>query len=655
MSEFNNSNSKSSNKTGIGNKCSNSENNNVLNNIWDILCNTNDPGLKTRLPSDLERQERIKKSTYYSDMGVKNCILGVEPVNNFLSGQDESMIPTRINESTLFSGLLGNSISFFASGSYYLVCAINSLDDFDDDLDIDVDYTYKGEFKLKSFAGILPVNRALTESRRWFAKAALESPSSVLIWLSFGYTFYIVNDFEKAIQVLKTALYFSCPLAILSNEGLGNSGRITDLDENFNSFLNLEIQKMKLGKWSSLPLSFLGSCYLSSNDLENSKLCFDMIISDALSISLEDLYSDHISKYFLQDGQIDFGEISDFFPEDFFLVFDPMLFNEIGILKFKLKNYEESILWILCAIYFSFKNEEMGKYFDTYGSHSMDNNKKTVELRAVMFLNLSHCYRNMGLLVTALKFSQIALELDQGNPEILLEQALVYYLLSPSNSEGSSEDFERYEVLASKLFDSIGITEFDEISHDSNILVCIDICHQILAVNPYNSLAAELAEMSLEIAATSSKPLPQGDDENGIQDYLGFSGTETAQMMSELDNYLFGSDKDELGLFCDFTESDGNSSNKFVRLGTPPSHSVSIPHTSGFEHGFKLPDEVLFDHEEDPFLDTPKSQNYEPVMFESKLEAARGLESFDGTGSLDREETDESDSYEGSDMELDLE
>ncbi|OMJ16236.1 hypothetical protein AYI69_g7905 [Smittium culicis] len=514
----------------------------AVENIWNILNSSSDPGLKTRLPSDLQRSLQIKNSIYSRNLSVRNCIFGVEPNSFTAQSENNSYLSQSINHWPLFSGIIGTSICYFAAGCYYLVCALSSLNVFDGEVDIDVDYEYKGEFNLKNFTEILPVDKSLVESRRWFAKTASESPSSLLAWLAFGYTFYIVNDHERAIQSIRTALFISCPLEVFTENIISSlHPSRNSITGYIDSLPHYKIEDLKLGRDSIIPLSLLGSCYMNSNDLKNSNICFNKIISSQIGISIEQFYNEYLLKFFFNNDSKAFSNPSTFFDQDFFLLFDPLLFNEIGVSKFKSESYKESITWLSCALYFiSVKPHLIGLTSTSFNNISGTSNK-IVELKVTILLNLSNSYRKLELIKASLNFVQMALDLDPNNLDILLEKAFHYYLLSPpwsAETINSNLETESARILADKLFDEMQL-DIDDISDENlYILNCVEMCHIVLASNPYNYLAAELVNMALDVVSLNK--FSSISENDCVKSYIGNLDNETVSKINDLDEYLFG-------------------------------------------------------------------------------------------------------------------
>ncbi|PVU89045.1 hypothetical protein BB561_005581 [Smittium simulii] len=489
--------------------CSNNSYQKSLETVWSILDSSSDPHLKPNIPNALRRLASIKSSSSAIRTGRNNCAIGVDPLNLSANTDSTSMYSNNLYGFKLSDGLAGEALCYFAIGCYYLTCLTkNQEKDIEDD-EKELDYEFNGEFQKKNFASIIPIEKSLLEARRWFAKATIYAPQNCLSWLSFAYTFYLVYDYDRAIEATNSAVIASSPATNFS-ENISTSNELSFLLTD-----NTLIKNSIFGRNSHLPLLCLGTLYMCNSDLIKSERCFEASTYSLLNLDFNKLYNEHLitllhsrNKSYSQNNS---NNNTSNKSEWVFLACDVVLFNEIGVLKLKQNKVQEAIVWVSTALYCSI---------------DFDKNKIINDQVTTFCLNLSHCFKTAGAYKKALKFANLALSFDPNNVDVLLTLAYLYYYLSLSLDNNSNDKYEDYD-----MFEDL-FNDFEEIKPQKMVCMCIDICHQILYITPYNYIAAELLEMSLDHASSESftSKISRTDMFNNSK--------ETELKIMALDNYL---------------------------------------------------------------------------------------------------------------------
>ncbi|PVZ98621.1 hypothetical protein BB558_005371 [Smittium angustum] len=508
--------------------------------VWNILDTTGEVGLRTLLPSKIQRIKSIQESSSASRTGKNNCVLGVEPLS-INSGMNNSYsVPISMHTHRLCSTMSGESLCYFAIGCYHLACAIGNNSSNAGEVEHDLDYDFKQEFKSKNFSSIMPTDKDTIEARRWFAKATMYAPLSVLAWLAFGYTFYIVYDYDRAIQAVSSAVVVSNP------SGIFQESVVTPNELGFLDQPNLtKIDKTMLGRNSHLPLCFLGTLYLNTKNLKKAELCFDASIISLLGIDMQTLEKNHLVDFITKKG-ISGWSTSEKEKECeknlLLLASDSELLNEIGVLKLKQNKIDESIIWtsaaLKCSLNYDSKLDFDNNY--TFGAFNFgsDRIKANLVQKAIYCNNLSYCYKTAGNFILARKFAEMATSFDPTNIDSLLILAFIYYELSPPSTFNETEkDKDTFSniFVQDTLETNVGVEMEDEM-----IYKCIDTCHQILSISPYNAICAELLEMALELAKNKNRIEKSSDGLNPSINGFGGDGhsPKTTKIMEDLDEFL---------------------------------------------------------------------------------------------------------------------
>ncbi|PVV04068.1 hypothetical protein BB560_001438 [Smittium megazygosporum] len=456
--------------------------------IWKILSNKYSSEEREVLPSAAKRIRALESSSSSLRTGLSNVLLGSEPLKLENNIDNISSHTTHMCGFKMCDGLKGEALCYFAIGAYYLSLFPMKIDlDYDSDSEVEISYKLKSQFKRKNVRNVMKKDKNIIEARKWFSKTTMLAPLSPLAWMSLAYSFYAAKDLNRAIEAAKSAVVASSPLEF--SLGTDHNGGKSLFNRTISEITSLS----NYGRNAYLPLLSLGTIFIQNKNFSNSIKCLAAAMQSLFGMNITEAYETCILPFFdavksdhKHNNPSNFFSLSEF-PEltvksqhDSVIpgqisLFDPVLLNEIGVSKLNLENHKEAIVWISAALFCISKQPR---------------NEKTDSHKATFCTNLAQCFKTAKSYKLAIKYSKMALEFDSHNVEALISLAYLYYYVFLTGDSNEDSEVDNLDLFESSLV---------EIPDPGKYLgECIDLCHNALHFDPYNTIAAELLEMALE-------------------------------------------------------------------------------------------------------------------------------------------------------------